>query len=113
MTHYAIDDQHGTNSCGGLSEAQARRVAQECADTQNAPVLLYSSDGDEETIQPQTLGSLGRAGMLAALASAVGDDGTGDLGVIVDHARPADTVGDLVAVVREARADAALERSRG
>ena len=113
MTYYSIDDQHGTNICSGLSEAQARRVAQEHADEQGAPVLLYSSEGAEETIQPRTLGSLGRAGMIAALARRVEDDGTGALGVIVDHARPTDTVDDLVAVVREARADAELERSRG
>jgi hypothetical protein len=60
-----------------------------------------------------TLASMGRADMLSALASEVGDDGTGDLGVIVDHARPTDTVADLVEVVLEARADAAAERAAG
>lgn len=111
IDHYSIDDQHGTNICGGLSEAQARRTAQQYADDLGAPVLLYSSDGDEETVHPRTLASVGRDEMLSALASEVGDDGTGDLGVIIDHAQPTDTVADLVAAVRDARADAAAERA--
>jgi hypothetical protein len=53
-----------------------------------------------------------RADRLAALAAAVGDDGTGDLGVIIDHADPDDTLEELVAVVREAREDAAVEAAR-
>lgn len=58
----------------------------------------------------RTKADIGRTDMLAALASAVGDDGTGDLGAIVDHAADTDTVQDLIDVVLEARADAAAER---
>lgn len=56
-THYSIDDQHGTNLCGGIQlEHKARKTAQEYADKLGAPVLLYSDDpGDEgETIEPIT-----------------------------------------------------------
>jgi len=52
MTQYSIDDQHGTNICGGLPEARALRVAQEYADELGAPVLLYSDDGEEQTVEP-------------------------------------------------------------
>ncbi len=44
----------------------------------------------------------------------VGDDGTGDIRVIVDHALaedPAATAEDIAEIVREARADAAAERA--
>lgn len=47
-----------------------------------------------------------RSNRIAALAAAVGDDGTGDLGVIVDHAAPDATTEDLAEIVREARAEA-------
>lgn len=40
---------------------------------------------------------------VAALAAIVGDDGTGDLGVIVDHAPLDATTEDLAEIVREAR----------
>lgn len=41
----------------------------------------------------------------------MGDDGTGDLGVIVDNAANDDTIADLVEMVREARADAAADEA--
>lgn len=53
MATYSIDDQHGTNICGGLEERIALRVAQEYANDLGAPVLLYSDDGDEQTVQPE------------------------------------------------------------
>lgn len=43
-----------------------------------------------------------RSEKLSALASAVGDDGTGDLGVIVDCS-PHATVAELIEIVLEAR----------
>lgn len=54
----------------------------------------------------ETLAEMGRAAMVRALADAVGDDGTGDLGVVVDHAKPTDTLQDLIGVVEDAREDA-------
>lgn len=54
--------------------------------------------------------------MLADVARQVGDDGTGDLGIIVRQALaddPAATVDDIVTIVREAREDAARERVAG
>lgn len=53
MAQYSIDDQHGTNICGGLDARRALRVAQEYADDLGAPVLLYSDDGEEQTVEPQ------------------------------------------------------------
>lgn len=54
MNQYSIDDQHGTNICGGLDEHRARTVAQQYADDLGAPVLLYSDEpGDDgETVEP-------------------------------------------------------------
>lgn len=55
MATYSIDDQHGTNICGGIQlEHRAREIAQKYANDLGAPVHLYSSDeGDEgETIEP-------------------------------------------------------------
>jgi len=52
-----------------------------------------------------------RAQKLAALASRVGDDGTGDLGVILDTS-PDASVDELVAIVRTAREEHALEAAR-
>lgn len=52
MTQYAIDDQHGTNICGGLDERRALDTAQEYADELGAPVLLYGDDGSEQTVPP-------------------------------------------------------------
>ncbi len=54
--YYSIDDQNGTNICGGIQlEHQARETAQEYANDLGAPVLLYSSDGElEEIIEPDT-----------------------------------------------------------
>lgn len=52
---------------------------------------------------------LTRSELLSALASRVGDDGSGDLGVIIDHATDGDTLDDLVQVVLDARADAKAE----
>lgn len=49
---------------------------------------------------------------LAELEALVGDDGTGDLGVIVDCAEPDTTIDDLAEIVREAEADALVERER-
>jgi hypothetical protein len=51
-----------------------------------------------------------RADRIAELACVVGDDGSGDLGVIVDSASPDATTDELVEIVRETRRDAALER---
>lgn len=42
---YALDDQHGTQFCGGLTLAAARRLARRLADERNEPVSLYG-DGD-------------------------------------------------------------------
>ncbi len=52
--NYSIDDQHGTNICGGLSEHNARRVAQDYANRLGAPVLLYVDGTDEhnEVVRP-------------------------------------------------------------
>lgn len=50
-----------------------------------------------------------RAELIAQLTARVGDDGTGDLAVIVDSAVNGETVEDLVAIVLEARAEAAGE----
>ncbi len=55
-----------------------------------------------------------RKNLIAELAAVVGDDGTGDLGVIVDTALaddPSVSVAELVDIVREARSDASLERA--
>lgn len=52
-----------------------------------------------------------RKARIAALAAVVGDDGTGDLGVIVDNAAPDATTEELAEVVREAREEAALEEA--
>ena len=49
-----------------------------------------------------------RSEKLAELASRVGDDGTGDLGVIIATS-PDASVDDLVEIVREAREDAIRE----
>lgn len=49
---------------------------------------------------------------LAQLAAIVGDDGTGDLGVIHDCADPDTSIAELAQVVRDAREDAAIERGR-
>lgn len=54
MTSYSIDDQHGTNICGGLEERRAQRVAQEYADELGAPVLLYGDDGEGQTVEPMS-----------------------------------------------------------
>lgn len=54
MAQYSIDDQHGTNICGGLEESRAQSVAQRYADELGAPVLLYSDDGDEQLVEPST-----------------------------------------------------------
>lgn len=54
--------------------------------------------------------------LFSAVSSLVGDDGTGDLGIIVRQALnddPSATVDDIAAIVREAREDAAAERLRG
>lgn len=53
-----------------------------------------------------TTNSMTRAQRIAELAAVVGDDGTGDLGVIVDSADADATTAELVDIVREARADA-------
>lgn len=53
-----------------------------------------------------------RTDVLAALAARVGDDGTGDLGVIVDTASPDATVDDLVDIVLEAREEHRLNREQ-
>jgi hypothetical protein len=53
---------------------------------------------------------MNRKEKLAALAAIVGDDGTGDLGVILDHAEPSTTVAELTEIVLEAREDARIER---
>ena len=58
----------------------------------------------------RTKQQVGREEILSAVAIRVRDDGTGDLGIIVDHASDTDTVDDIVDVVIEARADAELER---
>lgn len=50
-----------------------------------------------------------RSTLLAEVVALVGDDGTGDLGVIIDHAEPGATAEDIADIVREARADAAAE----
>jgi hypothetical protein len=50
------------------------------------------------------------------VSSVVGDDGTGDLGVIVDHALAQDpdvAIDDVAQTALEAREDARLERERG
>lgn len=46
---------------------------------------------------------------IAELAAIVGDDGTGDLGVIVDSASADDSISDLIEVVLEARRDASVQ----
>lgn len=50
--YYSIDDEHGTNICGGIQlEHKARETAQEYADDLNAPVRIYSNEpGDEGAI---------------------------------------------------------------
>ena len=57
-THYSIDDQHGTNICGGIRlEHKAREIAQGYANESGKSVLLYSSDGElEETVEPVSEG---------------------------------------------------------
>jgi hypothetical protein len=45
---YALDDQHGTQFCGGLTLAAARSLARRLADERNEPVSLYG-DGDGDT----------------------------------------------------------------
>jgi hypothetical protein len=55
-----------------------------------------------------------RADLAREVGRIVGDDGTGDIRVIVDHALAADasaTAEDIAAIVREARSDAAAEES--
>jgi hypothetical protein len=52
--HYSIDSTDGTNICSGIQfERKARATAQRYANEQGAPVLLYSSDGSEETVEPE------------------------------------------------------------
>lgn len=53
--------------------------------------------------------------LLPRVAALVGDDGTGDLGVIIRSALAKDasvTAEDIADIVREAREEAALERAR-
>lgn len=50
-----------------------------------------------------------RSELIAEVAAIVGDDGTGDLGVIVDHADADSSVSDIVQIVLDARAEHAAE----
>ena len=52
------------------------------------------------------------ADAVATLALYVGDDGSGDLRVIVDYASDGDTIQDLIDVVNGARAEWAAEQER-
>jgi hypothetical protein len=56
-THYSIDDQHGTNICGGLDARRAQQVAQTEANRLGAPVLLYSAEGEEQIVEPDAQAS--------------------------------------------------------
>lgn len=56
--HYSIDDQHGTNICGGIElEHKARETAQRYANDLKEPVRLYSNEpGDAgETVYPSPI----------------------------------------------------------
>lgn len=55
---YRVDDQHGTNLCGGIGRHgidcdKARRIAQRWANDLRAPVLLYVDGDDGEVIEPE------------------------------------------------------------
>lgn len=53
MTSYAVDDAHGNQITAGLSEPDARRVAQRCADRRGETVYLYEQGADgSEAIEP-------------------------------------------------------------
>lgn len=79
----------------GLSVSEAREIARE-----DEGLIYIEIDPSE---------------MIASVAKIVGDDGTGDLGIIVREALTANhavTVRDIVEIVREAREDAALEAAQ-
>lgn len=59
---YSIDDEHGTNICGGLSERDYARVAQECANDLGRPVYAYvagpgEADAECEEFEPEEVAS--------------------------------------------------------
>lgn len=53
-TKYSIDDQHGTNICGGLSEHNAHAVAKRHANSMRETVYLYvdGSNDEPEAVEP-------------------------------------------------------------
>lgn len=55
---------------------------------------------------------MNRIERITELAAAVGDDGTGDLGVIIDHAPPDASLEDLIEIVTVARAEALANELR-
>lgn len=93
----------GTVDCGDLGI----RVTMRGGDIWSASEL---ADVDESTAVVRREAE--RLLLLAELSTIVHDDGTDQLRVIVDHAKPGQTSEDLAAIVREAREDARIERER-
>jgi len=54
MTYYGVDDGAGNQLTIGLSQHEARQVAQRIADRLGEPVYLYEvgSDDDAEEVSP-------------------------------------------------------------
>ena len=73
------------------------------------PACAASAAQDEQDVA-DVEDNMTRKDAIAELTAIVGDDGNGDIGVIVDNADAEDTIDDLVSVVRQARADFATEK---
>jgi hypothetical protein len=108
MTRYLIENHEGIpmGVFEGSDETAALDTYAWDAGYENYADLMSVVGGEDVRVRPY---SAHVAEITRQVAEAVGDDGTGDLGVIVEHALrddPNEAVGVIIAIVREARSDA-------